>query len=148
MRVLLSGCWPYRSHFRDVGRALRAPSTRLQPVAGALCSTPTRIPPEVELLVRLRRGFRERLSIGELAGELGAHRSHLTRQFKRAFGSSPQAFVMLKRCAWTAEQLTRDADTLTAIASAAGFADQSHCIRAFRRAFGTTPSRWGRLARR
>jgi len=103
--------------------------------------------PQARLLARLRRDFRRRLSIGELAGEFGLHRSHLTRQFARDFGCSPQAFVALCRAAWVAEEVATDGMRLAEIAIAAGFADESHCIRTFKRAFGTTPRRWSRTAR-
>jgi AraC-like DNA-binding protein len=124
----------------QLGRALRA-------VSGAREPTRLWIRPETELLVRLRRDFRSRLDLGALAGELGVHRSHLTRQFTRAFGCSPQTYVALKRTAWAAEELTRSGDTLAAIAAEAGFADQSHCTRTFKRVFGATPSHWSRRAR-
>ena len=106
-----------------------------------------RVAPQVELLQRLRQAFREPVVLSQLAREIGVHRSHLTRQFARDFGCSPQVYVALKRAAWTAEQLALGGDTLTSIAHGAGFADQSHCTRVFKRAFGSTPSRWSRESR-
>jgi AraC-like DNA-binding protein len=110
-------------------------------------SSRTGVAPEAALLVRLRRDFRERLRLGDLATELGVDRSHLTRQFSRAFGCSPQTYVAFRRAAWAARELARGSGTLASIAAAAGFADQSHCTRTFRRALGTTPLRWSRETR-
>lgn len=105
------------------------------------------VAPQVRLLRLLRHAFRDPVVLGELAVRLGVHRSHLTRQFTRDFGCSPQAYVALKRAAWAAEELARGGDTLAAIAHAAGFADQAHLTRTFKRAFGATPGRWSRRAR-
>ena len=106
------------------------------------------IAPAVELLFRLRRDYRQEVSIAGMARELGVHRSHLTRQFTREFGVSPRAFVAAKRVATAAEAVARGDDRLASIAAGTGFADESHCIRTFRRLFGTTPVRWGQEARR
>ena len=103
--------------------------------------------PHVQLLARLRRSFREPVSLAHEARAIGVHRSHLTRRFTHEFGCSPQAYVRYKRAAWAAEALARGGETLTEISLLAGFADQSHCTRTFRRVFGTTPARWYRTTR-
>jgi AraC-like DNA-binding protein len=131
----------------DIERLLRLARRLRGGDAAPTTASPPRDSPQAKLLVRLRRRFRSRLVLGELARKIGVDRCHLTRQFTREFGCSPQTYVTLKRVAWTAQELARGGDTMGAIALAAGFADQSHCIRAFKRAFGATPSRWSREVR-
>ena len=119
---------------------VRRPGTQ----AGTPRGTRARVSPQARLLVRLRRDFRERLSLRELARDLGVHRSHLTRQFTLDFGCSPQTYVLLRRVAWAAERLPQHTGTLAGLAADAGFADQSHFTRTFKRVFGSTPRHWER----
>ena len=71
----------------------------------------------------------------------GLDRFTIARQFRRAYGTSPDRYRTLRRL-----ELARAAiESGTPIATAAveaGFADQSHLTRQFRRAFGFTPGRW------
>jgi len=71
----------------------------------------------------------------------GLDRFSLARQFRRAYGTSPDRYRTLRRL-----DLARTAiQAGTAIAQAAaetGFADQSHLTRQFTRAYGLTPARW------
>lgn len=130
----------------DLARAL---STRRTLVNGEARpgSRDRPLSPELRLLLRLREGFRSPVNLAALAAELGVHRSHLTRQFSREFGCSPQTFLVQKRVAWAAEQLVLGGDSLVGIALRAGFADQSHFTRAFKGHLGESPLRWSRGAR-
>ena len=102
---------------------------------------------QLRLLAHLRRHFRAPRPIAELAAQLGVHRSHLTRQFTRELGCSPQGYLARRRCAWLAEELVRDGGSLAELALEAGFADQSHATRTFKRVFGGSPQRWRRSVR-
>jgi len=126
---------------RRVGRALRRSAHDVR------ASTLAAIAPQTELLDFLRRHFRERIVLSDVARCLHVDRSHLTRQFTRDFGASPQNYVACKRVAWTAERLALGASDLADIALAAGFCDESHCIRTFKRLLGLTPLRWSRRVR-
>jgi AraC-like DNA-binding protein len=71
----------------------------------------------------------------------GLDRFTIARQFRRAYGTSPDRYRTSRRL-----DLARSAiESGTPIATAAveaGFADQSHLTRQFRRAYGFTPGRW------
>ncbi|HEY3715807.1 MAG TPA: AraC family transcriptional regulator [Jatrophihabitantaceae bacterium] len=71
----------------------------------------------------------------------GLDRFTLARQFRRAYGTSPDRYRTLRRL-----DLVRAAiqagTPLARAAADAGFADQSHLTRQFKRAYGLTPARW------
>ena len=76
----------------------------------------------------------------------GLSRFDLTRHFRRAFGTSPHRYLLMRRLE-RARQMMRDPRTpLAEIAVAAGFADQAHFTRQFRKAFGFTPGLWRALS--
>jgi AraC-like DNA-binding protein len=74
----------------------------------------------------------------------GIDRWAIARQFRTAFGTSPDRYRRMRRLA-----VARDAigagEPLAAVAAATGFADQSHMTRLFTRAYGLTPGRWAAL---
>jgi AraC family transcriptional regulator len=75
----------------------------------------------------------------ELAQLAGVHMGHLTRAFRKAFGSSIGDYARAVRLARAAQRLQEDDAALAIVAAEAGFADQSHFTRLFRRQFGCTP---------
>lgn len=91
---------------------------------------------------RLHDDFRSRVSIGQLAAEVGVHPVHLARVFRQQHGTTPGAYLRLLRVEWSAAQLAATRLPLNKIAQQAGFADQSHFTRAFKRQMGTTPGRY------
>lgn len=91
---------------------------------------------------RLHDEFRSRVSIGELAGEVGVHPVHLARVFRQQHGTTPGAYLRRLRVEWSAAQLAATRLPLNKIAQQAGFADQSHFTRAFKQQMGTTPGRY------
>jgi AraC-like DNA-binding protein len=74
----------------------------------------------------------------------GLDRFTLARQFRRAFGTSPDRYRTLRRLE-LARVAIEDGQPLARAAVDAGFADQSHMTRQFKRAYGFTPSRWTAL---
>jgi AraC-like DNA-binding protein len=74
----------------------------------------------------------------------GLDRFTLARQFRRAYGTSPDRFRTLRRIELARAAIERG-EPLADAAAASGFADQSHMTRQFRRAYGMTPGRWARL---
>jgi AraC-like DNA-binding protein len=75
----------------------------------------------------------------------GLDRYALARQFRRAYGTSPDRYRTLRRLA-LARTAIESGVPLARAAADAGFADQSHMTRQFVRAYGLTPGRWARLA--
>jgi AraC-like DNA-binding protein len=78
------------------------------------------------------------IDLARLAEAAGVTRFQVIRDFKKAAGLTPAAFIRnrrLRQAGWLIEQGASLADA----ASAAGFADQSHLSRAFRAVHGITP---------
>jgi AraC-like DNA-binding protein len=92
---------------------------------------------------------RERLAAGpwvpvgaaELERIAGIDRFSLARQFRRAFGTSPDRYRTMRRLE-AARALIASGEPLAAAAAEAGFTDQSHLTRQFKRAYGLTPGRF------
>jgi AraC family transcriptional regulator len=67
------------------------------------------------------------------------HPDHLARAFKLRFGLPIGSYLRRLRLDWAATRLESNEQAISAIALAAGFADQSHFTRTFRRHTGLTP---------
>jgi AraC-like DNA-binding protein len=76
----------------------------------------------------------------------GTDRFTIARQFRRAFGTSPDRYRTLRRLG-LARAAIESGDPLARAAAEAGFADQSHMTRQFRRAYGLTPAAWAKAVR-
>ena len=75
----------------------------------------------------------------------GIDRYAIARQFRRAYGTSPDRY---RTCAGSALARTaiEEGVPLARAAADCGFADQSHMTRQFVRAYGLTPGRWAAIA--
>jgi AraC-like DNA-binding protein len=87
-----------------------------------------------------------RLTLTDLASEVGLSRYQLLRGFARELGLTPHAYILQRRIA-LARRLIRGGQALAEVAAIAGFYDQSHLTRCFVRQFGVTPSRYASNAR-
>jgi AraC-like DNA-binding protein len=74
----------------------------------------------------------------------GIDRWAIARQFRRAYGTSPDRYRRMRRLA-VARDAIAAGGALAAVAAETGFADQSHMTRHFTRAYGLTPGRWAAL---
>jgi AraC-like DNA-binding protein len=92
----------------------------------------------------LREHAREHVSAATLETVAGLDRFTLARQFRRAYGTSPDRYRLLRRLA-LARAAIQVGRPLARAAAEAGFADQSHLTRQFKRAYGLTPGRWSSL---
>jgi AraC-like DNA-binding protein len=86
----------------------------------------------------------EQTGAAELERIAGIDRYTLARQFRRAYGTSPDRYRTMRRLA-LARAAVAAGSPLARAAADAGFADQSHMTRQFVRAYGLTPGRWARL---
>jgi AraC-like DNA-binding protein len=88
----------------------------------------------------------QQLSVGDLAGHVGLSPAHFAREFKRATGTSPHAYIMERRLerAW---RLLVAGKALADVASQSGFCDQAHLSRLFKIRFGVTPGVFRRRRR-
>jgi AraC-like DNA-binding protein len=88
---------------------------------------------------------REQTPASTLEKIAGTDRFTITRDFRWAFGTSPDRYRTQRRLA-VAQAAIKSGRPLAQVASEAGFADQSHMTRQFKRTYGLTPTRWRAFA--
>jgi AraC-like DNA-binding protein len=71
----------------------------------------------------------------------GLDRFSIARQFRKAFGTSPDRYRTMRRLE-LARSAIENGVPLAQAAAQAGFADQSHMTRQFKQTYGLTPARW------
>ncbi|WP_204247813.1 AraC family transcriptional regulator [Kiloniella litopenaei] len=77
----------------------------------------------------------------ELEQITGMDRFTLSRHFRKAFGTSPHRFLIMRRLEF-ARRMIEEKHPLADIAFTVGFADQSHLNRHFKKAYGISPGQW------
>jgi AraC-like DNA-binding protein len=87
----------------------------------------------------------EQIPAADLERIAGLDRYTLARQFRRAYGTSPDRYRTMRRLERARTAIAAGVP-LARAALDAGFADQSHMTRQFVRAYGLTPGRWARIA--
>ncbi len=104
--------------------------------------------PAPRWLTRAREELHDRFldppRIGDLAAAAGVHPDHLARAFRVRFGVPIGSYLRRLRLDWAATRLESSEQGISAIALAAGFADQSHFTRTFKRHTGLTPQAYRR----
>lgn len=95
----------------------------------------------------LNEEFRSPPSLLRLSTEAGVTPTHLCHAFRAHVGTTIGRYIRSARATWAAEQLRSTDHSLSAIAAAAGYADQSHFIRECRRLLGACPSDYRRSSR-
>jgi AraC family transcriptional regulator len=85
-----------------------------------------------------------RVLLADMAKCVALSRSHFSRAFKRSVGSSPSAYVVVRRVERAKFMMTSTQQSLTDIALACGFSDHSHFTRSFSRVVGMSPGGWRR----
>lgn len=94
----------------------------------------------------LHSGPMTRVSVTEIAREVGVHPVHLARTFRTHYHVPLGTYQRRLRLEWARQALIASADPIVVIALAAGFADQAHFTRAFHGHTGFTPQLYRRLA--
>lgn len=87
-----------------------------------------------------------KIGIAELSALVALSKCHFCRAFKLTLGTSPMAYVSIRRIERAKFLITSTSERLSEIALACGFADQSHFNRSFSRTVGTSPGLWRRCA--
>ena len=125
--------------------AATAVADALEAAAGRAPSTPS-IDTAAVTAVRehLAAHATEETRAADLERIAGMDRWSVARQFRRAFGTSPDRYRRMRRLA-VARDAIAAGEPLAAVAAGTGFADQSHMTRHFTRAYGLTPGRWAAL---
>src|SRR5688572_26071893 len=80
-----------------------------------------------------------RLTLREVARDVGASVRWISQQFPRQFGLSPYEYVTRRRLAQAIALLTTTDMKVAAVADAVGFKDKTALFRQFARILGTTP---------
>ncbi|MGC9346575.1 MAG: AraC family transcriptional regulator [Anaerolineae bacterium] len=82
----------------------------------------------------------EPLRLEDLAAEVGLSKYYFCREYKKATGTTPMAFVRQVRVEMARSLLLSTSWTLRAIAQQVGFSDEFQLSRVFRRVTGLSPS--------
>lgn len=86
--------------------------------------------------------IRERITIEELAEEIGVSAGYLSRMFKKETGDSVSGYIRRQKIEM-AEHMLRYSDySFAEIANRLSFSSQSHFIRQFRELIGMTPKKY------
>jgi AraC-like DNA-binding protein len=86
-------------------------------------------------------------SNADLAAEMHLTIDAFIRRFRRATGSTPQAFALRLRLEEAARLLAHSTASMEEIATATGFFDRYHLTKAFSHARGVSPAVWRRHVR-
>jgi AraC family transcriptional regulator len=97
------------------------------------------------VLEKIRDEYWRPITLSEMALEIDRSELTFLREFDRAIGMTPHAFLVETRLQAARRMLEHSAAAISTIALDCGFSHQSHFGRAFRAAFGTTPLRYRKL---
>tara|TARA_R110000868_G_scaffold266274_1_gene525319 strand:- start:211774 stop:212613 length:840 start_codon:yes stop_codon:yes gene_type:complete len=86
------------------------------------------------------------VSLADLANATGLSRFQTLRDFTRATGLTPHAYIIQRRID-LARRLIANGTSLAEVATTSGFADQSHMNRHFKRAYAMSPGHYARATR-
>ncbi len=95
----------------------------------------------------LREQFYGNFSLAEIAKSVGVHETHLSREFRRYYGSTAGEYIRERRIEFACRQLSDTDASLAEIAHAAGFFDQSHFGKIFKQITGTSPAAYRKMLR-
>src|SRR5436309_15288357 len=85
-------------------------------------------------------GYFEALDVDDLAAAAGLSRAHFSREFRRAFGEPPHAYLLTRRLE-RAAALLRDTDrSVLDICLAVGLSSVGSFTTSFKRMFGRSPT--------
>ncbi len=90
--------------------------------------------------------FLERLSLADIASQVGVHYVHLSRQFHKYNRCTIGELIRRRRVQYASHLLAHSHTPLAEIALTCGFSDQSHLSFLFKRYMGLSPSKFRRLA--
>jgi transcriptional regulator GlxA family with amidase domain len=94
----------------------------------------------------IERNLGSKMRVREIADYVALSERHFSRAFRRSLGSSPMAYVGVRRVERAKLMVASTRTRLTDIALACGFSDQSHLTKSFRRVVGMSPGVWRRTS--
>jgi AraC-like DNA-binding protein len=84
--------------------------------------------------------YSESLDVDDLARAAGLSRAHFSREFKRAFGESPHAYLLTRRMERAAALLRTTDRSVAEICLAVGLQSLGSFTTSFRRTYGVSPT--------
>jgi AraC-like DNA-binding protein len=84
--------------------------------------------------------YAEPLGVDDLARAAGLSRAHFSREFRRAFGASPHAYLLTRRLERAATLLRTTDNSVAEICLAVGLRGIGSFTTSFKRTFGKTPT--------
>jgi AraC-like DNA-binding protein len=84
----------------------------------------------------------EHLDVDDLAQAAGLSRAHFSREFRRAFGESPHAYLLTRRLERAAALLRTTDRSVADICMSVGLQSVGSFTTSFGRAFGQTPTEY------
>jgi AraC-like DNA-binding protein len=82
----------------------------------------------------------ERLDVDDLAGAAGLSRAHFSREFRRAFGESPHAYLLTRRLERAAALLRTTDRSVADICLSVGLQSIGSFTTSFTRTYGVSPT--------
>ena len=86
--------------------------------------------------------YSEPLGVDDLAAAAGLSRAHFSREFRRAFGVAPHAYLLTRRLERAAALLRSTDNTVAEICLAVGLQGIGSFTSSFKRAYGKTPTQY------
>jgi AraC-like DNA-binding protein len=84
--------------------------------------------------------YSEQLDVDDLAGAAGLSRAHFSREFRRAFGESPHAYLLTRRLERAAALLRGTDRSVAEICFEVGLRSIGSFTTSFTRTFGSSPT--------
>jgi len=84
--------------------------------------------------------YAEPLTVGDLAAAAGLSRAHFSREFRRAFGESPHAYLLTRRLERAAALLRNTDRSVADVCLSVGLTSLGSFTSSFTRAFGISPT--------
>ena len=84
--------------------------------------------------------YAEPLAVDELAGAAGLSRAHFSREFRRAFGESPHAYLLTRRLERAAALLRTTDRSVADICFSVGLQSVGSFTTSFTRTYGVSPT--------
>jgi AraC family transcriptional regulator len=145
-RAAMFACGLYHNFLKDTFSELAAESVVAEMIGdiGGMLQVEERCTPRwlVRTIEYLHANCSRRLALFDVAHQAGVHPVHLSRVFRKRFGTTMGAHVNHLRVQRACRSLTGDGSSLCDVASDCGFSDQSHFHRVFRAMLGVTPGRF------
>jgi AraC-like DNA-binding protein len=85
-------------------------------------------------------GYFESLDVDDMAGAAGLSRAHFSREFSRAFGESPHAYLLTRRLERAAALLRTTDRSVAEVCFSVGLQSVGSFTTSFKRTYGRSPN--------